>query len=289
MIVDFHTHLFSPRICASRDEYLRTDPHFGALYRNPKTKLATADDLIASMDVAGVDVSVVSGFGWTDEDLCEAENDYLLEVIGRFPRRLVGLCSVQPRAGARVVKEVERCARSGMRGIGELMPDGQGYSLQDHDLLEPIMEIARKRQLIVMSHASEPIGHNYPGKGFTTPNITFDFASRFADIPIVYAHWGGGLPFYHLMPEVDEAIPNVYYDTAASFLIYRPDIFCHIPKIVGAGRILFGSDYPLLSQSRFIRRMTALDLPENVLTLMLGGNACRLLGLPARRHDTVRT
>ncbi|MDO8674469.1 MAG: amidohydrolase family protein [Dehalococcoidia bacterium] len=279
MIVDFHTHIFSPRICSSRDEHLKRDPHFGALYRNPKTKLATADQLVASMDTAGVDVSVVCGFGWMDQDVCEGENDYLLEAISRYPRRLVALCSVQPRAGMRAAAEVGRCADAGMKGIGEMMPDGQGYSLRDFDLLDPIMAVVRERGLIAMIHTSEPIGHDYPGKGRTTPDVTFDFVSRFADISIVCAHWGGGLPFYHLIPEIDEAIPNVYYDTAASFLVYRPDIFCLVPNIVGVRRVLFGTDYPLLSQSRFIRRMTALGLHESALDLMLGKNASELLGL----------
>ncbi len=279
MIVDFHTHVFSPRVCANRDYYLKKDPFFGALYRNPKTKLVTADELVASMDMAGVDISVICGFGWTEQELCDEANDYVLEVIDRFPQRLIGFCAVQPKAGARAVAEVKRCAHGGMRGIGELMPDGQDYSLNDFQLLDPILEVAREHRLCVLTHTSEPIGHNYPGKGRTTPDITYDFASRFADVPIVCAHWGGGLPFYHLIPEIDEALPNEFYDTAASVLVHWPDIFSQVPKMVGAGRVLFGSDYPLLSQSRFIRRVTALELPESVLGLILGQNACQLLGL----------
>jgi hypothetical protein len=78
VIVDFHTHIFPPKM-QQRDEYLLRDATFAALYGNPKAKLATAEDLLASMDAAGVDITVVTGFAWADHELCVRSNDYLLE------------------------------------------------------------------------------------------------------------------------------------------------------------------------------------------------------------------
>ena len=101
MIVDFHTHIFPPDICSDRDECLRLDPTFGMLYGDPKSRLATADDLLRSMDEAGIDVSVVLNFAWQDIDLCRRTNDYILEAAAASDGRLVPFCLFAPGDGAR--------------------------------------------------------------------------------------------------------------------------------------------------------------------------------------------
>jgi hypothetical protein len=131
--------------------------------------------------------------------------------------------------------------------------------------------------MIFLTHASEPVGHSYPGKGTVTPDLLYRFLSNFPQLIIVFAHWGGGLPFYALMPEVAEAFGNVYFDTAASPFLYRDHIFRHVVEIAGPERILFGTDYPLIKQGRLLRSVRSLDLPETVKEMILGGNAQRIL------------
>ena len=70
MIIDFHTHIFPPEVRDNREEYVRRDPTFAEMYADPKAKIATAEDLLASMDEAGVDVSVALGFAWRDARAC---------------------------------------------------------------------------------------------------------------------------------------------------------------------------------------------------------------------------
>jgi predicted TIM-barrel fold metal-dependent hydrolase len=104
-------------------------------------------------------------------------------------------------------------------------------------------------------------------------------ASNFPDLTIVLAHWGGGLPFYELMPEIRDALRNVYYDTAASTYLYSFDIFKTVTGITGAHRVLWGTDYPLLSQAKFLARVRACGLSREDMDAILGGNAARLLRL----------
>ena len=103
-----------------------------------------------------------------------------------------------------------------MKGIGELRPDMQLFDFRDDIVMEPIIEVMRKHKLILVTHVSEPVGHDYPGKGTITPDILYPFFAAFPDLTVVCAHWGGGLPFYALMPEVKKAMSNVFFDTAAS-------------------------------------------------------------------------
>ena len=112
----------------------------------------------------------------------------------------------------------------------------------------PLLDRVRY-SLAITTHTSEPVGHLYQGKGHTTPDVTMRFienARAYPNVKIICAHWGGGLPFYALMPEVKDALQNVWFDTAASPFLYSPEIFTIVADLVGADRILLGSDFPLI-------------------------------------------
>lgn len=279
MIIDFHTHVFPPQIKANRSRYINSDPCFAILYSSPKAKLVTADELISSMDRNEVDISVILNIGWTTHDLCLETNDYILESISRYPKRLVGFCSVSLQSPEAALKEIERCASGGIKGIGELRPDMQLLDISDKKLMQPFVDIMKKHNLILLTHTSEPIGHIYPGKGAVTPEVLYPFIAANQELTIICSHWGGGLPFYALMPEVKQAISNVYFDTAASPLLYSPGIYKQVAQLAGADKILFGSDYPLLEQERLIKEIKSAGLPAGVEDKILGGNARRLLGI----------
>ena len=227
MIVDFHTHVFPPEIIARRDEFVARDVWLGELYGNPKAKMATVDDLLASMETNQIDAAVTFPFGWRDSGLARECNSYIIQAMSDHPGRIIGLASVQPLAGRHAVAELERCRKAGMPGFGELMPHGQGYRLSDTALLAPLVEAATQLGMFALTHASEPVGHLYQGKGDVTPAELEVFLRAFPDLLVVAAHWGGGLPFYELMPEVQEEAANVWYDSAASPFLYRPEIFAY--------------------------------------------------------------
>ncbi|HAS05112.1 MAG TPA: hypothetical protein DCR71_05110 [Dehalococcoidia bacterium] len=279
MIIDFHTHIFPPQVIENRRRYVDCDPCFAALYENPKAKLITAEELIVSMDASRVDISVVQNIGWTSQELCVKTNDYLLEAIKKYPDRLAAFCSVQPLSMDDAVKEIERCAAGGAIGIGELRPDIQMLPIDDRDFMQSFVDVLIKNKMILLTHSSEPVGHQYPGKGTVTPQMLYSFIYNHPELTVVCAHWGGGLPFYALMPEVEKVLENVYFDSAASPFLYKPLIYKQVTSLVGEDRILFGSDYPLIEQSRIIKEILLQDLPDITKMKILGENARRLLGI----------
>jgi uncharacterized protein len=279
MIVDFHTHVFPPEVIAARDAYCARDDWLAELYGNPRARMASVNDLLASMDADGVDVSVVFPFGWRDPGLAEESNSYIIQAMRDHPGRLIGLASIQPLAGPRAIAEMERCARAGMPGVGELMPHGQGYRLSDTRLLAPLAEAAQALDLFALTHASEPVGHRYLGKGDVSAADLQDFLLAFPRLRVVAAHWGGGFPFYELMPEVRTAAANLWYDSAASAYLYRPEVFSIVARAAGIEKILWGSDFPLLGQRRMLDYARAGGLAPEELALALGGNAARFLRL----------
>ena len=279
MIVDAHCHILPPSFAGRRRELAARDATFAAILANPSARFADAPALLRAMSPDGVGHAVVMGMGWSDFQIAVEANDYLIEAVAAHPDKLTGFASVNPAWGDAAVGEAQRCAAAGLRGIGELHPDSQGIDITEATTMAPLMELARSLNLPLLLHCSEPVGHQYPGKGRTTPDKVWRFIENFPGNTIIYAHWGGGLPFYALMPEVGAALENVYFDSAASPFLYRPGVYRAVADMAGADRILFATDYPLMPQSRPLSELAEEPLPECHRRRILGENAARLLGL----------
>jgi predicted TIM-barrel fold metal-dependent hydrolase len=260
MIVDIHTHIFPPAFIRDRARLAAHDPQFGVMYADDRARMATAEDLRASMRGAGVDVSVACGFWWADPALAEEHADYLGRVAAESDGAIVAFGPTFE-------------ASPGCAGIGEVrLGDPSAFPLVDRPLLV---------------HCSEDTGHEYPGKtGGLTAGGVLRVLEASSEARVIAAHWGAGLPFFALMPEVARLLQEdrLLVDTAASAYLYAPAVFATAIDLIGAERIAWGSDYPLRPQ--------ALDLAEARAALpsrhggaardaILGANAARFLGLRA--------
>ncbi len=278
MIIDVHTHIFPPDVMERREIYAKRDASFNLIYGNPNARMVTFEDLVAEMDEAGVDKSVACGFPWKSIDLCRQHNDYMMDAIEAYPERIIGLATVNPVAGKACDTELGRCFDGGLRGVGEISADAQGFKLDDESITGRVVRAVEEAGLFLLLHANEDVGHYYPGKTPTTPAPVYRFLEKFPDVTCVLAHWGGGIFFYELMPEVAKITSSVYYDTAASPFLYRPDVYKVAVEVVGPGRILFGTDYPLLRMRRHLDELERAGLSKGVLEGILGRNAHAMMG-----------
>jgi predicted TIM-barrel fold metal-dependent hydrolase len=279
VLIDSHTHVFPPGIIRNRDRYLNTDKGFSALYSRSSARLSTADELVDSMDKLGIDMSVICGFDWAQQEIRKESNDYIVDCIARYPKRLIGLAILRPETGDSALYELERCVKNGAKGIGELRPPTTSIDISIDSPWTPIVKFLAERSLICLFHASEPVGHPYPGKSDLTPQVLYTFITRYPELKTILAHWGGGMPFYALMPEVKKALANTWFDTAASPFLYGPEIYKIAIDIVGNERILFGSDYPLMPQNRVFEEILSLNITSEDRNNILGINAQKLLGM----------
>jgi hypothetical protein len=277
MIADSHTHIFPPEFVADRSQYFLDEPAFKLLYDNPKSRLIEADDLIGHMDEAGVDHSVTFGFPWQSAALCRVGNDYVLEQAKKHPDRLTAFATLPCGSIDDALAEMNRCIDAGVAGLGELSFYCPTGACDEQDWMRQISQEAAVQKLLTLWHVTEDVGHAYPGKGGMNPKQAARLAEEFCGATMVFAHWGGGLPFFEMMPEIKKACATVYYDTAASPYLYEKDIFKVVAKIVGPDRILFGSDYPLISPKRYIKQIQSVDLDQDIKDAILGGNLMRLL------------
>lgn len=274
VIVDVHTHIFPPEIATQRDVYVAADATFRELYGGLQARIATAEDLLVSMDDAVIDSSVALGFAWTDTALVRRHNDYLLEVAASSIGRIVPFCSL-PLAGhdAAIEAEMRRCVAAGARGFGELRPDNQRFDIAGERGAK-LGALARELDVSLLFHASEPVGHRYAGKDGGSIVALYTFLTANPGTKVILAHLGGGLPFYTHMPEVRRTVEVVGFDTAACGYLYEPSAYA----TVDAACLLFGSDFPLVTQKRARRELEA-SLPAETHAAVLGGNAARRLGL----------
>ncbi len=263
MIVDIHTHIFPPRFIEERARLLALEPGFAALYADPRARMADAEGLLTSMDGAGVDVSVAAGFWWQDRALAEEHAAYLVEAAARADGRIVPFVPLlAPGAPGDAV------------GVGEVRE------------VDPARIVAGGLPLLV--HCSEEVGHAYPGKsGGLSPGGLWSLLEAQPDARVIAAHWGGGFPFYALMPEVRAVIDarRLVFDTAASAFLYGHE--AREPAgavrrgidLVGLDAVCWGSDFPLREQSVDRDAIEAALQPGRERDAVLGENAARFLGL----------
>jgi predicted TIM-barrel fold metal-dependent hydrolase len=252
MVVDAHTHIFPPQVVAERERFLEGEPAFAAIYRDPGSRMVTAAQLIGAMDQEGVDISWALGFPWVREENARMHNDYLAEAAAHSEGRLRGLACVHPPASW-ALDEAERCLDMGLSGLGELAFYDRDLDL---DALAPLCRLCAQADKPLLLHTNEPVGHQYPGKSPMTLAALYALIKQNPATKLVLAHMAGGLFFYTLLKkEVSQALGNVWLDTAAAPFLYQPAAYSLAVELLGAKKVLLGSDFPLLPVSRYQREL----------------------------------
>lgn len=286
-IIDCHTHCYP--------EELKTDPKGWAKSRNeshwanltaPTDRKSiqgwsTANEMIKAMDDANIHKAVLLGWYWENEATCRWHNKFIAEWIATAPDRFIGFAAIH--AGGKkedVIKQCKYAQSLGLQGIGELHPGVQRFDSSSEGW-QALAKWCVENDWPINIHATEAVGRNLTGAVQTPLRDFVNMAQNHPELKLILAHWGGGLAFFELNPFLRKVLKNVYYDTAASPLLYDMSIFRRVIKIVGAQKILFGSDYPLKlyphSQQKpdfkeFLHSIKAVDLSREVQQAIFGKN-----------------
>jgi uncharacterized protein len=287
-IIDSHVHRYPEEVI--RDPLgwaaARGEGHWAELVAPGGVQgWADRDRMLRDMDKAGVEKAVIQGWYWEHQSTCDETNAWHEKWLEEGPDRFIALASVQPRDGKAAVDGFKRALDAGCAGAGELHPWVQGWDFESPAWNE-IADICEARDLPVCFHATETVGHVYKGSDATPLSEYAALARKRPKLKIVLAHWGGGLPFFLLNRRTAKALANVYYDTAASPLLYDARVWKLATELAGADHVLFGTDYPLLdypSKSRepsFAGMIAEAkeNLPGNFWPDVLRENALRIYG-----------
>jgi uncharacterized protein len=273
-IIDAHTHVFPPEVIREREKIAARDPRFAMLYADKRARMVDEAGLTQYMTDEQVDYAVVTAFPFKDNGLIATCNDYLLAVSAHNPR-LVPFVMVDPHDEAFAMTELERCLPLGARGIGELAFYDTGFGYKERQRLDPLARYAETHGLPLMIHVNEQIGHAYHGKSAIDFQELVVCIESHQGLPFILSHLGGGICFYEFMPEIRQRFAQVYYDLAAVPLLYSREVYQFVTQFM-PDRVLFGSDYPLLTYRRYEKDMQLVG--EKARQKLLHQNARHLFG-----------
>jgi uncharacterized protein len=209
-------------------------------------------------------------------------NDSVAEFAARNSDIAIALASINPHRGKAGVDEARRLVASGaVRGL-KLHPPLQEFFPNDK-IAYPLYEVFAEARLPVLFHTGHSgIGTGMPGGGgvrlkYGNPMPIDDVAVDFPEMPIILAH-----PSF---PWQEEAIsiclhkPEVFIDLSGWSPKYFPPILVQYANTLLKHRVLFGSDYPLITPDRWLADFREIDIREEVRPLILKENAVKLFGL----------
>jgi predicted TIM-barrel fold metal-dependent hydrolase len=208
-------------------------------------------------------------------------NDSVLEAARENPDVLIPFGSVDPHKGKLGVREARELIEAGVKGF-KFHPNIQAFWPNDREHY-PLYEVIAEAGLIALFHSGTTgIGAGMPGGGgvrlkYSNPMCVDDVAADFPTLNIILAH-----PSF---PWQDEALaiavhkPNVYIDLSGWSPKYFPENLVRYINSQLKHKMLFGSDYPLITPDRWLADFEQLPIKDEVRPLVLKQNAARLLGL----------
>lgn len=208
------------------------------------------------------------------------------EEVGRFAAAnsdiMMAFASVNPMRGRAAVEEARRLVSTGLFRGFKLHPPLMGFHANDRAAY-PFYEVMAEHKLPVIFHTGHSgIGTGMPGGGgvrlkYGNPMDIDDVAVDFPDMPIILAH-----PSF---PWQEEAIsvclhkPQVYIDLSGWSPKYFAPVLVQYMNSLLKKKMLFGSDYPLITPERWMADFAELKVKDEVRPLVLKENAMRLFGL----------
>ncbi len=208
-------------------------------------------------------------------------NSEVLEAAREHPDVLIPFASVDPHKGKLGVREARELVDAGVRGF-KFHPNTQAFWPNDR-MFYPLYEVIAEAGLIALFHSGTTgIGAGMPGGGgvrlkYSNPMCVDDVAADFPELDIILAH-----PSF---PWQDEALaiavhkPNVYIDLSGWSPKYFPENLIRYTNTQLKHKMLFGSDYPLITPDRWLSDFEKLPIKAEVRPLVLKQNAARLLRL----------
>jgi predicted TIM-barrel fold metal-dependent hydrolase len=209
-------------------------------------------------------------------------NEEIADAARRHPDVLIPFASIDPAKGRAGARQVRRLVEEhGVRGF-KFHPNVQAFYPNDRDAYVLYEAIEAAGAIAVFHTGQTGIGAGAPGGGgirlkYSNPMFVDDVAADFPDLPIILAH-----PSF---PWQDEALavathkPRVYIDLSGWSPKYFPPQLVQYANTLLKEKVLFGTDYPLLTPDRWLADFAKLPIKDEVRPLILKWNAARLLGL----------
>jgi predicted TIM-barrel fold metal-dependent hydrolase len=208
-------------------------------------------------------------------------NDEVLAAAQANPDVLIPFGSVDPHKGKLAVRQARELIDAGVRGF-KFHPNTQAFWPNDHTFY-PLYEVIAEAGLIALFHTGTTgIGAGMPGGGgvhlkYSNPMVVDDVAADFPAMRIILAH--PSFPWQEEALAIAVHKPNVYIDLSGWSPKYFPEVLIQYTNTRLKDKMLFGSDFPLITPDRWLADFEKLPIKDEVRPLVLKQNAAKLLGL----------
>ncbi len=244
-----------------------------------KIETKTIAEMLVEFDHAGVEKLVL--LAWDAESttgLPAVTNDFIAKIVNERPERFIGVAMVDPHRGKLAVKELERSVVDlKLRGL-KLHPQAQLFSPNDEEVY-PLYEKCVELGVPVIFHTGTTNwGAGMPGGGgvklrYSDPMLIDDVAADFPELRILMAH--PGWPWQDEQVAIAHHKANVYLDLSGWSPKYlQPILVTYMKKLI-PDKVMFGTDYPMLTPSRWLKDLETLKLPEDTRNALLRDNAVK--------------
>ncbi|HWV86191.1 MAG TPA: amidohydrolase family protein [Capillimicrobium sp.] len=279
--IDVHTHTHAHMDHRPPDEVTAefldaAEKYFGGAPPQPTTQEVA--EYYRERKMAAVVFTVDSTFGTGERTVPTSE---VIEVAAANPDVLIPFASVDPHKGKAGVREAREYIEQGVKGF-KFHPNTQAFWPNDRAFY-PLYEVIAEAGLIALFHTGQTgIGAGMPGGGgiklkYSNPMAVDDVAADFPGLDIILAH--PSFPWQEEALSVATHKPNVYIDLSGWAPKYFPEILVRYINGPLKRKMLFGSDFPLLTPERWLSEFDKLPIKDEVKPLVLKENAAKLLGL----------
>jgi predicted TIM-barrel fold metal-dependent hydrolase len=276
--IDVHTHA---EVGRTGEDGLRPEWREAARRYFGEHPLPTADDVAAYYRERNIAAVIFAVDAETVTGRKAAPNEEIAEVAAANPDVLIPFASVDPHRANAVAEAKRLIAGYGVRGF-KFHPNLQAFYPNDRACYALYAAIAEAGLPALFHTGHSGIGAGLPGGGgirlkYANPMYVDDVAVDFPELKIVLAH-----PSF---PWQDEAISvalhkqQVYIDLSGWSPKYFPEQLVRYANTLLRDRVLFGSDYPLITPDRWLADFEQAPFKDEVRPLILKQNAAGLLGL----------
>ena len=286
--IDVHTHVHrsvnAPPVTAEDSEHLAAM----AAYFKTKAAAFTVDDLAAyyrerKMAAVTFTIDVAS----RPPDPAAATSEEIAERARENADVIIPFGSVDPVRGAEGVAMAKRLiADYGVRGF-KFHPSAQSFYPNDR-VAYPLYEVIAEAGLPALFHTGQTgAGAGTRGGGgirlaYSNPMCLDDVAVDFPDMPIILAH--PSFPWQEEALSVATHKPQVYIDLSGWSPKYFPPILIQYANTLLKEKVLFGTDFPVLTPERWMSDLEKIGIRDEVKPGIFKDNAARLLGLDTNDH-----
>lgn len=233
------------------------------------------EEMLARMGRNGVDKAVIASAIsplWGRDDFRRG-NDLVIEAVKKYPDRFLGMSTLSPRDPEFSLLEARRGLDAGLKAF-KFHPIFHGFYAVDGELMDPFMRLAAEAGVPVVTHSDF-------NTRCCTPYQVARLAARFPEVKVVMLHLGQDAEAAAHAPDAAEPYPNLYLETSNT-PDYPYSVFINPVRVVGASRVMFGSDTPVVSIEANLAKLRAAEeyygLSQEDKRQILGGTAAQVFG-----------